>query len=224
MPLLGNAAIAMWWTVANEHLDEFHEWHSKEHLPERLAINGFNRGSRWQQEDTGKFFVIYELETYETLVSDAYRTRLNNPTSWSTKMMPLHRDMVRSQCKVVASHGQGVAPFLTTLRISPGQHRQQELTDYLDEALKTLPQQPGIIGAHFLRTETPNTPATTEQKIRGSDRAADWIILISGHNLPQLTKVTSDRLSSDVLGSHGAVSVVYDAPFRMVHVLVAQDI
>ena len=104
MALLGKAAVAMWWNVSEDHLGEFNEWHSKEHLPERLGIPGFNRGSRWQGENSGAFFVIYELATYETLVAPAYLERLNNPTPWSKAMMPLHRDMVRSQCRVLASY------------------------------------------------------------------------------------------------------------------------
>ena len=51
------------------------------------------------------FFVMYELASYETLTSDGYLARLNNPTPWSTKMMPHHRDMVRSQCRVLGSAG-----------------------------------------------------------------------------------------------------------------------
>ena len=97
MPLLGRAAVAMWWDMAPAMRTEFEDWHSHEHFPERMGIPGFLRGSRWASAAGGEgFFVMYELDAYETLTSPHYLTRLNNPTPWSTKMMPHHRNMLRS--------------------------------------------------------------------------------------------------------------------------------
>ena len=224
MTLLGNAAVAMWWSVAEEHLGEFHEWHSKEHLPERLSIPGFNRGSRWQRETDNAFFVIYELAEYETLISDAYRARLNSPTPWSTTMMPLHRDMMRSQCRIVASHGRGVATYMNTTRLSPKSGRQEELEDHLRAILAKLHERVGVTGAHLLRTETPEASATKEQQIRGGDATADWIILVSGHNAAALRTVCAVALSCRELQHKGAATVEHDEPFRLVHALVPQDV
>lgn len=224
MPLLGKAAVAMWWNVAEEHLGEFHEWHSKEHLPERLGIPGFERGSRWQRESGCEFFVIYELDSYGVLVSEAYRERLNNPTRWSTTMMPLHRDMVRSQCRVVASHGRGIATFMRTIRLSPETGRHDELEEHLREALSKVPDRFGVTGAHLLRTETPEAPATREQQIRGADASADWIVLVSGHNEAALNAACSVVLGHQALRERGAAAVSHDEPFRLVHALVPQDV
>ena len=92
MALPGRAAVAMWWNMAAERREEFEHWHSHEHFLERMGIKGFLRGSRWSSADgagNGEgFFVLYELEDYETLTSEGYLERLNNPTPWSTKMMP----------------------------------------------------------------------------------------------------------------------------------------
>lgn len=70
MGLLGGGALAMWWTVEHARRGEFEDWHSHEHFPERLAIPGFLRGSRWSDGD-GRFFVLYELESHATLSSSA---------------------------------------------------------------------------------------------------------------------------------------------------------
>ena len=75
-----------------------------------MSIPGFHRGSRWASTTHAEgFFVLYELATYETLTSHGYVSRLNNPTPWSTKMMPHHRKMVRSQARIMASYGGGIA-------------------------------------------------------------------------------------------------------------------
>ena len=62
----GTAAVAMWWDMAPALRSEFEDWHSHEHFPERMSIPGFRRGSRWASDDGEGFFVLYELEDYET--------------------------------------------------------------------------------------------------------------------------------------------------------------
>ena len=47
MPLLGTAAMLLSFDVAEEAIPEHDEWHAHEHLPERLSIPGFLRGTRW---------------------------------------------------------------------------------------------------------------------------------------------------------------------------------
>lgn len=224
MTLLGDAAVAMWWNVAREHLVEFHEWHSKEHLPERMSIPGFQRGSRWQREGDDAFFIIYELTKYETLTSDGYLTRLNDPTPWSTKMMPLHRDMVRSQCRVIASNGGGVATYICPVRLSPETDMDAKLEDYLRGVLADLPSHPGITGAHLLRTETPPAAPTKEQKIRGRDGVADWILLIAGHDAARLRDICADALGPQALLARGAARSECGEPFRLVHAMTSQDV
>lgn len=184
MSLLGKAAVAMWWNIAPEQRAEFGDWHSHEHFPERLGIPGFRRGSRWSSTSNATgFFVLYELDEYATLTSPGYLDRLNDPTPWSRKMMPHHLDMVRSQCRIVASFGGGIAGSLTTLRLSPLDGKTDQFEARLVETLRGYPASPGLTGAHLLRTDTPGAGGpTTEQQIRGRDASADWIILISGYD------------------------------------------
>ncbi|MBX3529460.1 MAG: hypothetical protein KF849_02560 [Rhizobiaceae bacterium] len=223
MALLGQAAVAMWWTVETADLGEFQEWHSKEHLPERLAIPGFNRGSRWMRAGSGDFFVIYELADYATLTSDAYRARLNDPTPWSTRMMPLHRDMVRSQCRVATSAGRGIATFMLTVQLSPRPDREHDLRNYLDRSIAELPLRQGITGAPLLQTDTPQVLATKEQRIRGGDAVADWIMLVTGYEHAALSQAEDDILGRASLSDAGAADSASAGPFNLVHAMTPAD-
>ena len=99
----------MWWDVEPAQQAEFEHWHSHEHFPERLVLPGFLRASRWSAADGGEgFFILYELQEHAALSSLEYLSRLNTPTPWSTRLMPHHRNMVRSQTRVLHSHGAGV--------------------------------------------------------------------------------------------------------------------
>lgn len=206
MALLGTGAIAMWWDIAPGVRAAFEDWHTHEHFPERMSVQGFLRGSRWAASDGGEgFFVMYELDTYDTLLSPAYRSRLNAPTPWSTRLMPHHRNMVRSQCQVLASHGGALSGYLLTVRLAPAAGAGAAMQSQLGLLAREIASRPGTAAAHLLQTRTPDMPATTEQKIRGgSDAAADWIFLACGYDLPALQALAGDALCDSALHAMGA--------------------
>lgn len=173
--MLGRAAVAMWWDIAHDMRAQFEDWHSHEHMPERLRIPGFLRGTRWiAQSGEPSYFVLYEAARLATLTSGAYLERLNDPTPWSRRMMPHHLNMVRSLCRVRARHGAGVPAALATLRFSKSRLPA--------EAIALLPRRKGLTHAHILKSQPLPAAPTLEQKIRGGDAQADSILLIGGYD------------------------------------------
>lgn len=202
----GDAALAMWWDMAADTRGEFEHWHSYEHFVERLALPGFQRASRWAETTGGEgFFVLYELSAYGALVSPEYQARLNAPSKWSRRMMPHHRRMVRSQCRVLASRGGAVAGHALTARLSPVAGTEEALRIYLEALVQQLPALPGVSGAHLLCTDTPPGVPTTEQRIRGdADREADWIFIVNAYDLLALQRLAESALSVAALEGVGA--------------------
>jgi hypothetical protein len=164
----------MWWDIAPDMKAEFEDWHTHEHMPERLAIPGFLRGTRWiSVSGEPSYFVLYEVAGLATLTGGPYLERLNDPTPWSRKMMPHHRNMVRSLCEARASFGRGVAQALATLRL-----------EVSADALSGLPGRKGLTAAHLLESRPMTGMAqTVEQKIRSGDAEARWIALIGGYDV-----------------------------------------
>ena len=185
--MLGQAAIAMWWDIAPEVKSEWEDWHSREHMPERLAIPGFLRGTRWVAESgEPSYFVLYEAADLGTITGGAYLEHLNNPTPWSRRMMPHHLHMVRSLCVLRAGWGGGLPQLLATVRFSPRA-----------AALPELPRRKGLTGAHLLESQPmAGAPQTAEQKIRGADRSADWVLLVGGYDVDAVKAIVKDELGS----------------------------
>jgi hypothetical protein len=195
--MLGKAAVAMWWDIAAEVQAEWEDWHTHEHMPERLGIPGFLRGSRWVSNTS--YFVLYEASRLTVLKTGAYVKRLNNPSPWSRKMMPHHRNMVRSLCHVRAAFGGGLSRILGTIRFSPA-------TD-IRGALAELPERKGLTGAYLLQSDPmPAKPQTEEQKIRGMDAQADWVVLLGGYDVDAV-EAAQRRLRKDL--APGAIDGVY---------------
>jgi len=96
MPLLGKAAMLLTFDVEQDAISEHDDWHTHEHLPERLSIPGFLRGTRWVAvRGAPRYAVLYEVDRLETLGSRNYLERLNNPSPWTSKMMTCYRAMSR---------------------------------------------------------------------------------------------------------------------------------
>ncbi len=203
----GKAAVAIWCDVAPEIKDEFDDWHAHEHMPERLAIPGFLRGSRWVSvEGSNAYFVLYELKHLEVLTAGPYLERLNKPTPWSVKMMPHHRNMVRSLCRVESRFGAGLGEAMLTIRLPAPTGT---------ELLSTLPARKGLVAAQLLRDAGAVQGApTTEQKIRGGDKSADWIVLVNGYDAAAVA------LAAEELA--GAVPDAITRTYRLAYTLSAR--
>jgi hypothetical protein len=225
MAMLGRAALAMWWDMAPEQRAEFEHWHTHEHYPERLGIPGFLRASRWRDAKGGEgIFQMYELEGHGVLSSNAYLARLNAPTPWSTRMMPHHRNMVRSQCNVLASHGGVTARHAITIRVSPADADGVGLLQGLRPLLKELPGRAGVGGAHLLRHSPPQIAATAEQKMRGGDSYADWVIVITGYELETLDAIAAGEFGWPALQALGAAAGVQHGRFQLSYSATPTDI
>jgi hypothetical protein len=225
--MLGNAAVAMWCDVRSEAREELDDWHAHEHMPERLSIPGFLRGSRWVAADAGPgYFILYETDSEATVTGAPYLARLNNPTPWSRKMMPEHRNMVRSLCRREASFGAGVGQALLTVALSPKPGCDEALRTWLrSEMLPGLASRKGLLGAHLLRTiQTPQTARTTEQQIRGNDRAADWVVLVTGYGAKAVAELADDGLNDAALETRGAMHGRTAGVYRLACLMTAADV
>jgi hypothetical protein len=119
MPLKGEGFMIIWHDIKAESESDYHLWHTREHMPERLAVPGFLRGRRgvdWNR-DKYRYLTLYEGESPKTLGTPEYILRLNNPTPRSLKIQPAFYNFVRSACAIVATVGRGVGGTIATFRV-----------------------------------------------------------------------------------------------------------
>lgn len=223
MPLLGSAAMLLSFDVLPEAVAEHDHWHTHEHLPERLAIPGFRRGTRWVAlRGAPRYLVLYEVEQLATLSSAPYLERLDHPSAWTARIMPHYRDMRRGFCAISGSFGLGLGNVAALLRFKPAEGAAEALRRWLtQDLLPALPGRPGLGGAHLL--EGAATPAmTAEQRIRGADAAVDWALVISGYEQALLADLAPLGLAPPQLEARGARGVE-QALYRIDYTLTAQE-
>lgn len=194
--------------IVPEAVEEHDHWHTHEHLPERLGIPEFLRGTRWIALEGGpRYLVLYEVVQLGTLASEPYLARLNNPTLWSAKMMPNYRRMSRGLCSVIGSFGLGMGHLCAVVRFKPEARAAAAMRRWLaGEALPSLPSRAGIASAHLI--EGALTPAmTNEQRIRGADAGVDSALLLTAYDRDALTELVDSAFSASSLEQRGATGV-----------------
>jgi hypothetical protein len=165
MSLSGQAAVLIWHNVLGEFRADFHEWHNREHMPERLAIAGFRRGRRYRAiEGEPEFFNLYEADGLEILSGPEYLSRLNSPTPWTKRVLPGFRDVARSICRIVHTAGVGQGGFVLTLRFEVAADQREQTTERLARTiLPTVALRPGIVGAHLCLTDAGASDVVTAE-------------------------------------------------------------
>ncbi len=170
----GAGAIIIWNDVTPEGRDDFYAWHLNEHMPERLAIPGFQRGSRYiavTPETKPEFLTLYETTNSSVAVSEPYLARLNAPTPW-TKRATLHfRNTLRALTHVVAGTGCGTGGFMGTIRFDgdSGGDKAAEIARDRRDALLTVARLPRISGVCFCSTDTTASGVKTVESRHRSD-------------------------------------------------------
>lgn len=183
--LMGTGVLVNWGGVVADQEDDYNMWHSREHMPERLAVPGFRRGRRGVAIDAPieqKYFMMYEVATPEVLVSAPYLARLDDPTPWTRAILSAYIAPSRTVCRVLASKGHGVAGWLATLQIS-GADRATARALACGAWIADTMQRNGILAAHAIEGDPElGQQPTAEKRFRESrgvrDRTVDFALLV----------------------------------------------
>jgi hypothetical protein len=225
MPLLGQAALAIWNDVVAGSEDEFNRWHLGEHLAERVGIPGFLRGRRYDVlHGIRQYFTLYETARPEVLNGADYLARLNDPTPATRRCIPLFRNNKRTACRVVLTLGHGVGGAVATLDLGPAPGRDPELRGWLTGAvLPALLGAHGVTGAHLLEADAGVTRVQAAEKalLDRPDDLARWVVLVEGTDGPVLERACAGLLPPEALVAHGATPDIDFGLYRLVLALAA---
>jgi hypothetical protein len=191
MPIAGKGMLLTSMNVDVSDEADFNRWYDREHLEERVAIEGFLEARRYVAHAANpKYLSLYSTATLDVLDSPAYRARLANQTEWSRRSMAHFKDMLR----VVASNGTGRGAALGLVRLRPTPDNAAAWRDALQERL--MPEKhDGIISMHLLESEPELSGATADIPAVRNEGARDWFVLIDGTQVGAVSAVIAERFT-----------------------------
>ena len=193
------AAILTQFSVDPDAIAEHDDWHTHEHMPERLALPGFLRGTRWTGlRDPTQYCLFYELDSLQALDSDAYRQRLNNPTPWTSKMVKVCRNMRRTLCSVEGSSAPCIGGFAAALTFGATLAPEADATRWLlKDVLPDLHTRAGIASWHLLRTtQVAAGPWSGDAVVKSA-------VVITAYDAEALTQLCVSELGPEQLAARG---------------------
>lgn len=208
MALCTDAAMVLFYDIAGDTADH-DDWHTYEHLHERLSIPGFVRATRWVATAAApRYLVIYEVDNVEVATSADYLARLNDPSAWTSSMMGRFRGMIRGFAGVVASSGFGLGAHAVAMRFTPRAGREQAMREHLArEALPAAASRRGMASIQLFEP-APLPPMTREQSIRGADLRLPWLLFATGYDRTDLSATVDSQVGPAALEALGAESGV----------------
>lgn len=185
MTLSGGGAIIIWNDIAPEGRADFYAWHIREHMPERLGVPGFLRGSRYAALAAGtrpEFLTLYETADPAVAASAAYLARLDAPTEWTRRATAHFRNTSRALTEVVCSEGPGQGGVMGTIRIDGTDEGMAALRSIEPPSLSAIASMPRITGAHLCATNIAASAGRTAESRGRADILAAPIgaVLIEG--------------------------------------------
>jgi hypothetical protein len=186
MPIAGKGMLLTSMNIDASDEAEFNRWYDREHLEERVAIDGFLEARRYIAHDGNpKYLSLYSTETFEVLDSPAYRTALANQTAWSKANIARFRNMIRSVARITISQGTGRGAALGIIRLRPLAGGQDKLRTALGEQLDPA-QLDGIISMHLIESDPALSKPITDDPSAPDPGAGDWFVLIDATDVGAL--------------------------------------
>lgn len=190
--------------VERDYLD----WLTREHMLERVGIESFlsARLLRSQHPGFGRYLILYELADASVVDSAAYRERLNNPTPWTTRMMPHLGNFVRGGGTVTTVAGAGNGAAVVAVMTGADSCARE------CEALEAVAQQPGIAAIRVLQTDMDRTSvATSERKLRSGDQSFEALLMLEAFDRGA-AKRAAEKLSPNLLNVSEQKSASHEIP------------
>ena len=217
MPLAGKGMLITSMDVDAADDQEFNVWYDREHLAERVAIDGFLEARRWiAVEASPKYFCTYSTAAFEDLSSPAYKKALANQTARSTKNISGFKNMIRAVGRITASRGQGRGGALCVVRLRPGAGSAEALRTKLRE-LMDPGMLPGIISMHLIESDPQLSKSLTEPD-KPNPGAGDWFLLIEG------TDTSAVRALADARFKNAGATVVTSGTYSLMWDLGKSDL
>jgi hypothetical protein len=135
---------------------------------------------RAARSDINRFFILYELESPEVLDGPAYMARLNAPTPWSQRIMPLLGNFTRGGGVMAARAGRGEGATIAALRI-------ERLPDNPQRLAEAIVASDGIAAVQIGTTDLARTSVPTVEKgMRKDEGIFAGLVIIEALDEPSL--------------------------------------
>jgi hypothetical protein len=215
MPLAGKGMLLTSMDIDPSDEADFNRWYDREHLLERVAIEGFLEARRYvAHQGSPKYLSLYSTATFDVLDSPAYRTALASQTAWSRASIARFKNMIRAVARITISRGQGRGAALGIARLRPAADGKDKLRAALHDTLDPAALD-GIISMHLIENDAALSKPLTENAAASDPGAGDWFVLIDATDVNAASAALTVRIGNNtnlksIVISSGVYRLLWD--------------
>ncbi|MGM4907148.1 hypothetical protein AB8B21_01160 [Tardiphaga sp. 866_E4_N2_1] len=222
MPIKGTGMLMTSMDIDASHEQEFNAWYDREHLAERVAIEGFNEARRYVAVNARpKYLGLYSTRTFDVLDSEAYRTALANQTKWSLTNIGRFQNMLRSVARITVSRGQGRGAALGLVRIRPPADGADRLRSTIEAQLDPGNLH-GIISMHLMESDPRLSKPLTDDLAAPNPAARDWYVMIDGTDVDAVAATMKGRFTAAIAAAKA--ELISEGTYRLMWDLAKSDL
>lgn len=218
MSTRGQAQLAIWSDIEPGQETDYLHWLTREHVLERVGVDGFLSGRVFRAEADGqrRFFITYELQDAGVLAGPSYLARLNAPTPWSQRTMPILQNFARGGGAVVARAGLGCGAVALPLRLdlaaaglldAPAQQALVQRIAALD----------AVAQVWFMQVDAAGTGVPTKEKAmrRSVEGVFDGVLVVEALHAAAALAALDQLLQRELANAGVADRQVFSACFQL---------
>jgi hypothetical protein len=205
MPLAGKGMLLTSMDIDASDEAEFNRWYDREHLLERVAIEGFLEARRYvAHQGSPKYLCLYSTATFDVLDSSAYRTALASQTDWSKANIARFKNMIRAVARITVSRGAGRGAALGIVRLRPAGDKDKLRTALRDQL---EPEKlDGILSMHLIESDPALSRPITDDPLVSNPGSGDWFVLIDGTDVKAVAAALAARLGNSAAVKPAVIS------------------
>jgi hypothetical protein len=114
--------------------DDFHDWYEHEHIPARIALDGFTRAARYRGVDGGPaHLAVYELKGLDVLATPEYVQLKEQPSERTARMLGTVASFTRYTCRELSDTGDAdETPFLFAVAFAVPDAELDQFEDFYE--------------------------------------------------------------------------------------------
>ncbi|MDB6178711.1 hypothetical protein PAF17_14530 [Paracoccus sp. Z330] len=157
------AQLFVWSDVDPDHEGDFNLWYDREHMEERVRIDGFTGARRYRavSGSARRYLALYRASSLGDFTSASYQKAFNHQTQWSVTNFTRMSNTRRRVMQVALEGGFGWGSAVAMIELVPGAADQDSIRSEMEALLSVE----GVLRVHYMvPDETLSTPLPSEQR------------------------------------------------------------
>lgn len=187
-----DAELLVWTDVDPAHEDDFNRWYDREHMAERVAIEGFRWARRYRANNNSarRYLALYRTIGLGTFTSPSYKKAFEQQTKWSYQNFERMRNTKRRVSTVASEAGVGSGGALALVTLTTNEIDRDEIEAVLANAVL----QDGVFSARVMEPDPGlSTPLPSEDL---ATRKLEPFVLLEASSSDTAAKVLSAVLEA----------------------------